>query len=259
MWAAVILGVVFRLGGAVVNTEANDDHMQVIRVLSTERRIPAPDEFWESFQPLLYHATVASALVALPELPPGRDTKVAQGISCAAGLLTLFILSAFVRRLNVSESIADVAIALASLNAALISVSIQATNDAFVILFVTIGLAGGDTFFRRGSLGAFVVMTTGVLLACLSKGNGLVLAIAVIFTFAGAFLRSPIPRRTLAGYAATFTVVFAALIPVAGGYVARHTKMAARSLSIRLRRRLRIFSGRPWSDGQESHRSSTAS
>jgi hypothetical protein len=99
----VILGVVFRVAGAVVNTEANDDHMEVIRVLSKERRIPAPDEFWESFQPLLYHATVASALVALPELPPGRDTKVAQGISCIAGLMTLFRPEGVVRRLNVSE------------------------------------------------------------------------------------------------------------------------------------------------------------
>jgi hypothetical protein len=225
LWAAVILGVVFRVGGAVVNTEANDDHMEVIRVLSNERRIPAPDEFWEAFQPLLYHATVASALVALPELPPGTDTKVAQGISCAAGLLTLFILTAFVRRLNVSEPIADVAIALASLNPALISVSIQATNDAFVILFVTIGLAGGYTFFRRGSLGAFVVMAAGVLLACISKGNGLVLAIAATLTLAGAFQRSPIPRRTLAAYAVILTVMFAAVVPVAGGYASRYRKM----------------------------------
>ena len=227
LWTALILGVAFRVVGAVANTQANDDHMEVIRVLSNERRIPAPDEFWESFQPLLYHATVASALIALPDVPTSIETTVAQGISCVAGLLTLFLLSTSVRRLPVSEPVADVAIALASLNPALISTSIQATNDAFVILFVTVGLAGGYAFFRSGSLQAFAAMTSGALLASIAKGNGLVLVIAVIITFVGALQRSASPRRMLAGYAVIFTVVFVALVPSAGGYLSRHARMGS--------------------------------
>src|SRR5262245_29724913 len=110
--AAVIAGVQLRVLGAAVNTEANVDHMEVIRVIAHERRIPTHYEFGEGFQPLLYHMTVASALIALPPLSPVAETRVAQGISCAAGLRTLFIVTTFVRRLGVSERVAALAIAM---------------------------------------------------------------------------------------------------------------------------------------------------
>ena len=227
VWSAIVVGVLLRVAGAIVNTQANDDHLEVIRVLANERRIPAPDEFWESFQPPLYHMTVAAALIARPSRSPGIDITIAQEISCAAGLLTLFVLIVFIRRLEVSEANADLAIALTSLNPALISTSIQATNDAFVILFVTVGLAAGYEYFRRGGTGAFVVMTAAVLLACVTKGNGLVLAIAVTATFASTLLRPSSPRSRIAGHAAVFAFAFALVVPVAGGYVARHNTMGS--------------------------------
>lgn len=225
VWSAVAVGVLFRIAGALLNTQANDDHLEVIRILANERRIPAPDEFWESFQPPLYHMTVAAGLIARPSRSPGIDITIAQEISCAAGLLTLFVLIVFIRRLGVSDAHADLAIAFSSLNPALISTSIQATNDAFVILFVTIGLAAGYEFFRRWGARAFIVMALAILLACITKGNGLVLAVAVTATFASGLLRPSIPRSRVAGYAALLAFAFALVVPVAGGYIARHNKM----------------------------------
>src|SRR5262245_47869428 len=136
-WAAILLGVIFRVDGAWLNTEANDDHMEVIHVMAAERRIPGPTEFWESFQPPLYHLAAAAAIVATTARTPESETRVAQFVSCTAGLLTLALLVVFVRRQQCSASTSALVIALVSLNPALISTSIQATNDAFVILFTT--------------------------------------------------------------------------------------------------------------------------
>jgi len=49
-----------RIALALVNDEANNDHLSVIRVMAYENRIPEKDEFKEAFQPKLYHGTVAA-------------------------------------------------------------------------------------------------------------------------------------------------------------------------------------------------------
>src|SRR5262245_1799608 len=147
---AVGIGVAFRLVGAVYNTEANDDHMTVIRVMAAERRLPGPAEFWEAFQPPLYHGASAVGLILVKPGTPEGEVRIAQAISCAAGLATLALLLAFIRGLKLSGATSTLASALVSLNPALISVSIQATNDAFVILFVTAALYWGYLFFKTG-------------------------------------------------------------------------------------------------------------
>ncbi len=225
--AALVLGVVFRVVGAVVNTEANDDHMEVIRVIAHERRMPAATEFWESFQPPLYHATAAAVLAAFPPLAAVREVQVAQGLSCLAGLAALAILLTVIRALPVSPDTKALVGSLVSLNPALISTSIQATNDAFVILFATLALAGGSWFFRRVGARPFVVMTTGVVLACVSKGNGLVLAVAVALTFGLALVAASTRTVRLAMFCALALVVWAATIPVAGGYLSRRAEMGS--------------------------------
>jgi hypothetical protein len=225
---AMALGVLFRIAGALVNTESNDDHMEVIRVIAHEGRIPAPDELWESFQPPLYHLTAAAVLRALPGLTAIDEVKVAQAVSCAAGVLTLAVCIAFFRTAQFTPRATGLITALVSLSPALISTSIQATNDAFVILFATLALAAGHRFFLSGGSNAFAVMVAGVVLACLAKGNGLVVALSVLIVIVAALAgASPIPRRRFWALAVAGVILFVAIVPTAGGYAERRARMGS--------------------------------
>src|SRR5262245_57215955 len=88
-------GALLRVLLAVVNLEAIDNHTEVINVIADENRIPDKAEFWEAFQPKLYHVTVATLWHALKIASLPNRIRVAQLVSCLAGIATLLIALAF--------------------------------------------------------------------------------------------------------------------------------------------------------------------
>jgi hypothetical protein len=218
LWLAIAL----RLFGVALNNQSNDDHLSVIKVIAYEHRIPADNELWEAFQPKLYHATVAGILDVLPPLSDSWSIRVAEAVSCAAGIATLLVLLAFLRGLPISARAQQLTFALVALNPKMVATSIEATNDAFVILFATIAFAAGYRFFRKFSGRSFAAMTAGVLLACISKGPGLVTAVAVACAFGSALLWPTIARRRILAFAAAFLVAFALFVAPLGQYWSRY-------------------------------------
>src|SRR6185503_15883563 len=67
-----------RIALALVNDEANDDHLSVVRVMAYESRIPEKDEFKEAFQPKLYHGTIAALFRILRPESQRAETILAQ-------------------------------------------------------------------------------------------------------------------------------------------------------------------------------------
>jgi hypothetical protein len=220
--AILCVAVLLRLGGMVLNTEANDDHMTVIRVMAYEHRIPAVGEYWESYQPKLYHGTVALIFALLPKLSDSWLVRIAQGVSCTAGILTLLLLYSAVRRLPVAPRIQQLSYALTALNPKMLATSIQATNDAFVILFATVAFSAGYRFFRSPDRRSFLVMTVGAMLAGVSKGNGMAVTVALGAAFVAAWLWSTGMRLRVAGYATCFIVAVSVFVAVAGEYWSRY-------------------------------------
>jgi 4-amino-4-deoxy-L-arabinose transferase-like glycosyltransferase len=141
---------------------------------------------------------------------------------CLAGIITLLLLRAFLRELPLSERTRQIAFALGALNPKMIATSIQATNDAFVILFGTLALTAGYRFFRHFARRDFVIMTTGVILAGISKGNGLPLVLAVLCAFIASLWRPAVSRARLARFSTVFVVACATLILSFGGYWSRY-------------------------------------
>jgi hypothetical protein len=92
------LGPLLRVILAAVNLEANDNHLEVISVIADHNRIPDTREFWEAFQPKLYHVTVAALWRALAISSPVSRIRLAQMMSCVAGIVTLWIVLVFLRR-----------------------------------------------------------------------------------------------------------------------------------------------------------------
>lgn len=204
-------GVLLRIGLALVNTESNDPHLPVIGVIAFERRFPERLELWEAFQPKLYHTVVALLWRLTPTASPAFLNQVTQLVSCAAGIATLLVFLRFLRQVDVSARTRLLAFALVALNPQLTGISAQATNDAFVILFTSLALYWGYEYFRNARRGPFAGLLISSILAGISKGNGLVVIVAVLLTFAAALIwhnaAHPSTRRRTALHALLFLVV----------------------------------------------------
>ena len=86
------LGVLLRVYLALVNREANDDHLTVIRIIAFQHHLPRLREAWEGFQPKLYHVTTAILWNISPWQSPTARVLIAQFVACAAGTGTLELL-----------------------------------------------------------------------------------------------------------------------------------------------------------------------
>lgn len=224
MLALFLLAVAIRGIGALFNLEANDPHIPVSEIIAYENRQPADDESWEAFQPRLYHSTVAVVLHLLPEDRGSLHTMAGQAVSCMAGILTLWLLLVFLEGLDVSARTRLLAFALVALNPKMVATSIQATNDAFVILFGTLALTSGWRYLRAHAWRDWLGMTAGVLLVCVSKGNGMAAALAVACAWLLSLLPRQAPRGRIVAGGLLAAVAFIAFVPWAGGYWARYER-----------------------------------
>ena len=226
--AALVVGVALRVILAVVNLEASDPHLPVIRVIAFEHRFPTLEQEWEGFQPKLYHTTAALVWRLLPTRDPYSLTRAAQLVSCAAGVLTLLVVLRFLRLLGAMREgsrsgksgrapplSGAVAFAAVALNPALVGISAQATNDAFVVLFAALAICAGARVLAEGRGHNFAALVLWAMLAGISKANGLVAIVAVVATFAIIAVVGPGPVRRCR--AAIRGAVFVALVagPVA--------------------------------------------
>jgi hypothetical protein len=216
-------GVILRVALALVNDDANDDHMSVIRIIAYENRMPERGEVKEAFQPKLYHATVAVLLKVVRPQSKRAQMILAQMVSCAAGILTLLLAYRFfMGEVEVSEKVRFISFAMLALNPPLIGINGQATNDSFVILFASLAFYFAWLFFRSQRTSDFCWMSTFAILAGLSKGNGLVIFVALLAVFAMAvgWTREnyDLRRSRAALYAVIFLLSYSALVPTLGPY-----------------------------------------
>ncbi len=222
--SVLVLGALSRVWLALVNEEANDRHLPVIRSIAFEHHFPARGEKWEAFQPKLYHLTAALVWRAMGS---GSSrwalVRAAQLVSCAAGVLTLLVVVGFLRERAISDQARIAVVALAAFNPGLVGMSAQATNDAFVILFGSLTLYYGARFFSRWRGGDFVGVCVATVLAGISKGNGLVVIVAVLATCALVLVRPrvdalPGGRRAVLAYGLAFAVLVIPAVAFIGPY-----------------------------------------
>ena len=221
-WMVLGIGVALRVYLSLVNAEANDDHLRVVTIIAEEHRMPRLREAWEGFQPKLYHTVVAVLWKVSPWESWPQRVRIAQFASCAAGILTLLVLRRSLAQMSLTPATRLTTLALVSFNPALIGLSAQATNDAFVILFGTVALACALRVFRDGSAWSFTAMTAAAALATISKGNGLVVVAAVVATallvIVGSDSTGVFSRPRAVRYTAVFVIVVLATAVGLGSY-----------------------------------------
>ena len=208
-WIAIFaVSLVLRLALALVNREANDDHLQVVATLLRTGHLPTVLDCWECFQPKLFHATMAMVIRTLGIEARQAWTVAAQLTNFVAGLMALGLIGRVLRRLHGSESLRLLAFALVAFNPKLIGISAQATNDAFVILFSTLSLYGLIEFFERHDRWRFLLAGLAAVLAISSKANGWVIFLAILSALlCRAFLDSARRRDVVADAAAWMVLV----------------------------------------------------
>jgi hypothetical protein len=233
-------GVLLRATLACINWDANDDHISVIRVIADENRIPVKVKIWtgrkdlvpvqtftdemdQAFQPKLYHVVVAALWKTMQIQSLPLRIRIAQLVNCSAGILTLLVALYFLmEQSRVSAKSRFIAFSLLALNPQVIGINAQATNDSFVILFVSLSLFFGYRFFESRVVKDFSWMTTFAILAGLSKGNGLVVCIAILLVFTLALLQGwngcLMIRGQVVSYGTIFLTAYLAVVPMLGSY-----------------------------------------
>jgi hypothetical protein len=215
-WWIIAFAFALRLVLAFNNMEAFDHHMDVVRAITDRHVWPGRDDFWEGFQPKLWHTVVAFIIEPLPTRNIKDFTRIGQLVNALAGLGTLLFVRRFLADMRYSRETQLTALALIAFNPMLTGLNAMATNDSFAIFFSTWTLYFGYRWFSAARLPDFFWMTAGAVLALTSKANGLVSVIAVLCGFALAVL---VPawraRRTL-----STAVLFVAVVLLACTFLA---------------------------------------
>ena len=184
-------GSALRLALALVNRQANDNHLQVVQYIAAYHSFPKPGVFWESYQPQLYHLIVA---VLWQYLTFGSYTALiltANLVSCAAGIATLILLYRGLQGWQLPGWLQVLGLALVCFNSKMIGLSGEATNDALAIALGTAALLCAERYVMTGSTKWFVRTLVSTVAALLTKADTVVVFVAVGFLLLVVWLGHP--------------------------------------------------------------------
>ena len=182
LWFLVIflLATLLRVGLALVNREANDDHLEVARMIMQEKRLPLMDDCWECFQPKFYHLSLAVIFQSLNITQPETQTLVAQLLNVLMGALTIWVAYLFIRSLSTGNDLIKLtAFALLAFNPDLIGINAQATNDSLAILLGTLGAYHAFLFLKQGRDKNLLLSMILISLGITAKTNLFAMAMAI--------------------------------------------------------------------------------
>jgi len=232
-----ITAIALRIALSLVNLEANDDHMQVCRIIANQGHLPVAEECEECFHPKLFHTIVAIG-INLGHLSDWKaQTRLAQLISCLAGVLTIALCYYFLAGQSLLGRVKLLTFAMVALNPSLIAINAQATNDSLAIFFSTCMIYFAYRFLCKGGLWYFVVMAIFCILAGLTKSDTLVLFPTVLFILALKVLTSQGTiidkiKHRFNWYMLVFCAFFLVIVPLGGQYVRKNSHEVTQFLSI---------------------------
>lgn len=219
----LILAIGVRLSGAILNRDAYDNHVKVIRIIATEQRIPSKEEpeCLQCYHPKLYHATAGTIARFLPAQDDKTLYIVGQLMSALAGIGTVVYILLFLGGLRLTPLTQITVFLLTALNPALIGINIQSTNDSFVILFSTAALYHLYRYLQNVRYHNLIILTASVILAALSKGSGLIIWLGTLLVLSGRLIAvalSGAAWKRLAFDLIVFTILTLTLIAFFGPY-----------------------------------------
>jgi hypothetical protein len=215
------LAIILRLGLGVVNDQANDDHMEVIEIIRTEKRIPKKDDCWQCYHSKLYHAFSAEIMDTFAISDRKWQIITAQMINVGSGIALVSIFWQFISSITDIPAIRLTTFSLAALNPSLIGINAQATNDSFVILFGALCIYALWLYVKHKKWWYALIGAMFATLAALSKGSGLILIVICLLTVAIvgiALIRYRRIRQQTLWILVLSTFMFFSTVPFLGSY-----------------------------------------
>lgn len=194
-----LIAASLRVGLGVVNRDFNDNHMYPVRLIMLTNKLPPGGRGGETYQPKLYHYTVAQAARLFRISPDDKNGLImaGQAVNLVAAMAVLVILWLFLWQLPLhSDKVRLWTFALAAFNPALVGIGGQATNDMFVIFFSTLAIYCTYLYTRRSQWLWLAIACLSASLAVVSKSNGWTTPIAIwlaLLVFAAAQKKGPLP------------------------------------------------------------------
>ncbi len=183
----MLAGCALRVGLAVVNQQANDDHLIVSTwIRDSQWLIPDSRVCWECYHAKAYHYAAALIFEFLSLDDTRYQVLAANLLNVAAGVLWLLLIKRFLERSTTSRLSYLATLAFFALCPAFITIQSQATNDAFVILFSTGMIYCLWRFLQQPTLSKGICFTLCAVLAASSKVSGWIgffTALLVIFVY----------------------------------------------------------------------------
>lgn len=217
----LLLAAFLRISLALVNREANDDHLTVIAFIQFEGYFPHADDCWECFQPKLFHALCGAVGRAFDIQIEDTAIVTFQMINAGFGLLTLWILYGFLQGLQISRNVRIIGFGGVALNPELVGLNAQVTNDSLIILLGTLAIVHLWRFLDRPRLWNATVMAVAAALACITKATGLALLGGLLASLALAMAATLLRRGTATAYAkalGALIVLAVTIVPYFGQY-----------------------------------------
>jgi len=188
-----LLSTTLRFTLAIVNREANDDHLEVVRMIMQEKRLPGIDDCLECFHPKLFHYTLALIFqaVGIEINDVTSQTVLAQLLNAFLGTVLILILWIFLQSLPIeNETLKLIAFSLVAFNPNLIGINAQATNDTLAILFAALGIYFTWLFLKQERGRQLLAGMLFISLGIATKTNIFVTAFAILFAlFVKAFTK----------------------------------------------------------------------
>ena len=171
---AFIVSSILRLGLALANREAFDDHIVVVNIILQTHKLPETADCPECFQPKLFYY-VASTAIRFAHINLNHEDSIiiaTQLLNFIAGEMILILAYLLIKRMQVDHHEAGlITFALLAFNPALIAANGMASNDTFAILFSTLAIYFCWIFLSKNKIGYLFISGFFVVMGIATKTN----------------------------------------------------------------------------------------
>lgn len=176
----LVIAIIARFFVAFWAYEANDNHSEVVQIIQTTKSFPKLGDCWECFQPpafYKFHAAIGSLFSNTSNIAIHRQM---QWVNFIFSLLWILVVFKFLQKLNLNSQLHLTILAFTLWQPRILSMSVQATNDSFVVLIGAWFILMAIQFVKYRNIFHWFSLILLAFAATIIKGNGILLFIAVV-------------------------------------------------------------------------------
>lgn len=220
--AVFVVSAALRLGLALVNREAFDDHIGVVNLILQTNKLPETPDCSECFQPKLFYFIDAAA-IRMADINLDHENSIiiaTQLLNFFAGEIILVLAYLLIRQIQLDHHrIGLITFVLVAFNPALIAANSMASNDTFAILFSSLAVYFCWLFLKNSKM--LYLFISGILVAMgiATKTNIWATALAIFLVLIVKGIKEKSSIGTLSAFAFLLGVSIVTFLNPLGQYL----------------------------------------